>query len=119
MSATVADEYGKVTYADSVIAFIAGQSAAECYGLVGMAQRSLGEGITSIFKSDAAAASKGVEVQTDGSDVVLIKLFVTVKYGVSLAAVAENVIDKVKYNVENDTGLKVKSVDIVVQGIQL
>ena len=118
MSATVTNEYGKVTYADSVIAFIAGQSAAECYGLVGMSQRNLGEGISSIFKSDGGA-SKGVEVETDGSDVVSIKLYVTVKYGVSLAAVAENVIDKVKYNVENDTGVKVKSVDIVVQGIQL
>ena len=117
MSATVTDEYGKVTYDDSVIAFIAGQSAAECYGLVGLTQRNIGEGISSVFKG--SNASKGVEVRTDGSDTVEIKLFVTVKYGVSLAAVAENVIDKVKYNLENDTGVKVKSVDIVVQGIEL
>lgn len=117
MSATVTNEYGQVTYDDSVIAFIAGQSAAECYGLVGLAQRNIGEGFSNIFKG--SNASKGVEVETDGSDVVSVKLYVTVKYGVSLAAVAENVIDKVKYNIENDTGLKVKSVDIVVQGIQL
>lgn len=117
MSATVKNEYGSVTYDDSVLSFIAGQSAAECYGLVGMSQKNLAEGITNVFKG--SNANKGVNIFTDGSENVTVKLYVTVKYGVSMAAVAENIIDKVKYNIENDTGLKVKSVDIVVQGIQV
>ena len=62
---------------------------------------------------------KGVHVKTDGSENIVIELYITVKYGVSLAAVAENIIDKVKYTVEKETGLNVQSVDIIVQGIQI
>lgn len=117
MSATVKNEFGKITYNDSVLSFIAAQSASECYGLVGMSQKNIAQGISNVFKG--SNANKGVVVLTDGSEIISVQLYITVKYGVSMAAVAENIIDKVKYSIENDTGLNVKSVDIVVQGIQV
>lgn len=117
MSAVLKNNYGKIIYDENCISAIAGISATECYGLVGMSEKNIGDMITNLFKS--GNLQKGVKVKTDGSENVVIELYVTVKYGVSLSAVAENIIDKVKYSVEKDTGLNVVSVDIIVQGIQL
>ncbi len=67
----------------------------------------------------STSLKKGVEIRSDGSENLTVKLYVTMKYGVSLSAVAENIIDKVKYTVEKETGLNVASVDILVQSIQV
>lgn len=117
MSATVSNEYGKITYEGNTLSLLSGQAAAECYGLAGIANQGVGAGITNFFRG--ANAGKGVQVQENGTNEIDIKLYVTAKYGVSLPAVAENVIDKVKYTIENETGLTVGSVDIVVQSIEV
>ena len=54
-----------------------------------------------------------------GPQTVAIDLFVTLEYGVSLPAVAENTKDNVKYRVEDLTGLKVQYVNIHVEGIRV
>jgi uncharacterized alkaline shock family protein YloU len=117
MSAVLKNNYGKIIYDENSLAAIAGISATECYGLVGMSEKNVADMLANLFKSDNV--KKGVKIKADGSENIFIELYVTVKYGVSLSAVAENIIDKVKYSVEKDTGLNVASVDIIVQGIQL
>jgi len=117
MGAVLKNNYGKITYEDDYIATIAGISATECYGLVGMSDKHIGDAIANFFNS--SNLKRGVKIKTDGSDNITVELYINVKYGVSLSAVAENIIDKVKYSVEKDTGLNVDSVDIVVQGIEV
>jgi uncharacterized alkaline shock family protein YloU len=117
MSAILKNNYGKIMYEDDYIATIAGISATECYGLVGMSDKHIGETITNFFSG--GSLKRGVKIKTDGSDNIIVELYINVKYGVSLSAVAENIIDKVKYSIEKDTGLNVASVDIIVQGIEV
>ena len=62
--------------------------------------------------------SKGVKIVTKGSNVI-INLHVILEYGVRISVVAENIIEKVKFNVENLTGLTVDEVNIYVQGIRV
>ena len=100
-----------------MVAKIAGLRAIECYGIVGMANINASDGLGSLFKVENL--KKGIKVKTDGSDNVTIELFVIVKYGLSISVVAKNIIDTVKYGVEKATGLNVKSVNIVVQGIKI
>ena len=58
-------------------------------------------------------------MKTDNSDVVTIDLFIIVEYGVSIAAVASSIIQTVKYKVEKATGLTVKQVNVMVNGIRV
>ena len=51
-------------------------------------------------------------------DQIDIDLFVTIIYGASLTAVAENAIGNVRYRVEEMTGLKVRNVNIHVEGVR-
>ncbi len=42
-----------------------------------------------------------------------------VSYGVSISAVSDNLISNVKYKVEEFTGLKVKKINIFVEGVRI
>ncbi len=117
MSAVLDTGLGKVTYGNDFIASIAGLTATECAGVVGMASKSVGDGIGQLLKRDNIM--KGVKVLTNESNVLVIELFMIVEFGVAIGTVGENVIENVKYAVERLTGLKVKEVNITISGIRV
>ena len=41
------------------------------------------------------------------------------QYGINISTVANNIIDRVKYSVENTTSIKVSKIDVNVQGIRV
>lgn len=117
MSIEVASDIGQVEVTTEVISTIAGAAAMDCYGLVGMAsRRQLKDGITELLGRDNF--SKGIEAVTDDGE-VKIGMYIIVGYGTKISEVAHNVQSKVKYNVEQMTGLQVKEVNIFVQGVRL
>lgn len=116
MPARDKNHLGYIDIDDNVIATIAGLSAMESYGIVGMASKNATDGFFELLKRENL--SKGVKVYTDRSEVI-IDLHVILQYGIRISTVAENIIEKVKFNVENLTGLKVKKVNVYVQGIRV
>ena len=61
---------------------------------------------------------QGVKVYTQENE-VSVDLHVILQYGVRISVVAANIIEKVKYNLENYTGLKVNDINVFVQGINV
>ncbi|SEN15833.1 Asp23/Gls24 family envelope stress response protein [Lihuaxuella thermophila] len=117
MSLEVSTNLGQIEVANEVIATIAGVSAMDCYGLVGMASRSqLKDGITELLGRENL--SKGIEVRTENGETI-IDMYIIVGYGTKISEVAHNVQTKVKYTLEQMTGLKVNHVNIYVQGVRL
>lgn len=117
MSAVLKTSIGKISYSEDLIGKIAGMNAMECYGILGMANKNATDGIGNLLGIDNL--KRGVRVKTDGSENVSVELYVVVKYGVSISAVAANIIETVKFGLENITGLNVENVDVVVQGIKI
>ncbi len=109
-------DIGNVNISEEVIATIAGAAAIECYGLVGMSSTKLKDGIAQMLGREDL--KKGVEVVIEGEEVVL-NLYIIVGYGVNIAEVARNVIERVKYCVEKQTGLSVKHINVNVQGVKV
>jgi uncharacterized alkaline shock family protein YloU len=107
---------GKIVYSDEFISNLAGLATMDCYGIVGMASQKAMDGIVELLKGENL--NKGVKITTE-NDSIRIQLFVIVEYGVSISAVASNVIDTVKYKVETITGLSVPKVDVTVNGIRV
>ena len=60
----------------------------------------------------------GVKVATDG-DRIHIDLYVIVKFGVSIAAVADSLKQAVNYKVEKFTGMLVDTVNVNILGVKL
>lgn len=110
------NDFGNVNISEEVIATIAGAATTECYGLVGMASTKLKDGIAQMLGKEDL--KKGVEVSIKGEEVIL-NLYIMVGYGVNIAEVARNVIERVKYNVEKQTGLKVQHINVNVQGVKV
>lgn len=107
---------GGLDISEEVIAAIAGAAAVECYGLVGMAARKVTDGFAEILGRESL--SKGVAVTLEGRE-VRIDLYIIVTYGVKISEVANNVRERVKYSVENATGLVVREVNVNVQGVRV
>jgi len=113
---SLSNEIGKIEISAEVIASIAGASAIECYGLVGMASKSQTNGIVRLLKRDQL--TKGIKVHVE-EEAIVIDLFVIVQFGTKISVVADNIIKKVKYNVENQTGLTVKKVNLNIEGVRV
>jgi len=116
VGAKIVNELGVIEITDEVLSILAGITAIECYGIVGMASKRATDGLVELLGRDNL--SRGVRVHTQG-DEIIIDIFIIVEYGISIAAVAKNVIDTVKYNVETLTGLKVNKVNITVEGVRV
>ena len=97
-------ELGRITISSDAIAHIVGETARECYGVVGMAARGpVGKLLGRRERSPRASRSPG----TAGGGVT-IDLRVVVEYGLNLAEVASTVRNRVAYEVERLTGLPVR-----------
>ena len=114
MPGTINNEYGKVTISEDIIATVAGYAATENYGVVGMSAKTATDAILKLVGSEANK-KRGVKVSF--LDEVDIDLYVTMVYGVSLPVVAKNMIDNVRYRVQETTGIKVANVNIHVESI--
>ena len=111
------NELGTVTMNDEVVRKVAGFSALECYGIVGMAAKRTTDDIVQMLGLDNIG--RGVIVRIDAENRADIELYIIVEYGISISAVAETLIDTVKYKVEYLTGVKVKNVNVTVEDIRV
>lgn len=107
------EEYGKVTFADEVVAIIAGLAATEVKGVAAMSG-SVAGGIAE--KLGRKNLTKGVKVEV-GEKEAAIDLYIIVDYGVRIPEVAWNIQENVKKAVETMTGLSVVEVNVHVQGV--
>ena len=105
MKGHINTDIGEVMIDHDVLAKYAGASAVECFGVVGMASVNMKDGIVKLLKKDNL--SHGVNVIIDEKNKITIDLHIIVSYGVSISAVADNLISNVKYNVEEFSGLEV------------
>ncbi|MBS7527448.1 Asp23/Gls24 family envelope stress response protein [Fusibacter paucivorans] len=116
MSIKIMNEIGEINIEHDVLATIAAMAAMECYGLVGLTYKSARNGIAKMLKGEHM--SKGVEIRPV-EEGVEIDLFVIIQYGTKISVVAENIIEKVKYQVETQTGIDVKEVNLNIEGVRV
>jgi len=116
MPGKLTNQYGTTIIDDHVLASIAGLSAMECYGVVGMVTRSSAGGLVELLLREQS--SKGVKVHTNDEEIT-IDLYVIVQFGTRISVVANNIIEKVKYSIENLTGMTVSKVNVNIQGVRV
>ena len=100
-----------------VIAKYAGSVAVECFGIVGMAAVNMKDGLVKLLKRDYL--NHGINVKVDEDNEIIIDFHVIVAYGISISTVSDNLIETVKYKVESFTGMKIKKINIYVEGVRV
>lgn len=107
---------GNIVIDNEVIAKYAGSIAVECFGIVGMAGVSVKDGLVHLLKKDSL--TRGINVTIEKNKLTL-DFHVIVAYGVSIIAVADNLISTVKYKVEEFTGIEINKINIFVDGVRV
>lgn len=116
MKGQIDTDMGKIVVDEDVLAKYAGSAAVECFGVVGMASVNMKDGIVKLLKRDNIR--HGVNVSVTGNK-LHIELHIIVAYEVSILAVAENLVENVKYKVEEYTGMDVGKIVICVEGVKV
>lgn len=116
MKGRISNKLGEIRINPEVIAIYAGTTAVECFGIVGMAAISMKDGLVKLLKKESL--THGINVNIEDNRISL-DFHVIVAYGISISAVADNLIENVKYKVEEFTGMNVDKINIYVEGVRV
>ena len=117
MKGQMENQYGTVLIDENVIATYAGSVAVECFGIVGMAAVNVKDGLVKLLKKEHI--THGIEVVVGDNNEITIDFHVIIAYGVAIVTVCDNLIETVKYKVEQFTGMKVDKINIHVEGVRV
>ena len=111
------NENGSVNVSTSVYVDIAGTAASHCFGVTGMAARSVKDGVYHLLRKESARKGVLVDFHEDGT--ISIDLHIMVNHGVNLAAVGASIISEVRYVVTKCTGTEVRDVNVYVDSMMI
>ena len=108
---------GSILVSDAALSNITGAAATSCFGVKGMAYRSMTDGLVHLLRREAM--SKGVRIIPHEEGDISIELHIIVEHGVNIAAVCRSIISQVRYMVSENTGANIRSVDVCVDSMNL
>lgn len=108
-------EQGEISVSSAVFSNITGMAATNCFGVKGMAYRSMTDGLVHLLRPEAM--SKGVKVTYNDDNTVSIELHIMVDAGVNIATVCRAIMSEVKYVVTCNTGVEVRDVNVCVDSV--
>ena len=111
------NENGSVNISTSVYTDIVGTAVTNCFGVKGMAARSVTDGVYHLLRKESM--SKGVRVEFHEDDTISIDLHIIVDNGVNLSAVGASIISEVRYVVTKCTGTEVRAVNVYIDSMMI
>ena len=110
-------ENGSVNVSTSVYTEIVGTAATNCFGVKGMAARSVTDGVYHLLRKESV--SKGVRVHFNEDNSISIDLHIVVDNNVNLSAVGASIISEVRYVVTSCTGTEVRAVNVYIDSMMI
>ena len=110
-------EQGEISVSSAVFSNITGMAATNCFGVKGMAYRSMTDGLVHLLRREAM--STGVNVIYNEDESISIELHIIVENGVNIPAVCRSIMNEVRYVVNKNTGAEVRAVDVFVDSMIL
>ena len=110
-------ENGSINVSNAVYTDIAGTVATNCFGVKGMAARSVKDGVYHLLRKESM--SKGVNVTIHEDETISIDLHIIVDNGVNLTTLGESIISRVRYEVNKYTGTQVRDVNVYIDSMMI
>ena len=111
------NENGSVCVSTNVYTDIAGAAASNCFGVKGMAARSVKDGVYHLLRKESMG--KGVRVHFHEDNTISIDLHIMVDNGVNLTAVGASIISEVRYVVTSTTDTEVRAVNVYFDSMSI
>ncbi len=109
------EQNGSISFANDVVATIAGLATVEIEGVAGMSGGFSG-GLAELL--GRKNLTKGVKVEV-GKEECAIDLYIVVEYGAEIPLMCEKIQANVKKAVETMTGLRPVEINIRIQGVRI
>ncbi len=106
---------GGIHISPAAVATVAYHATLQSYGVVGLAPKSIAEGLALTITREPA---KGISVRYDGENID-IDIYVIIEYGTRITSVADSVANTVKFQVERALGMPVHEINIHVAGLRV
>ena len=116
MECKIKNDIGTIYINEDVLLKVVGYAALECYGIVAMSSKRAKDGIVEWLGRENL--SKGVQLRMV-EDMLDVDLYIVVEYGIFVSVVCKTIVEVVKYKLESMTGVKVRKVNISVEGIRV
>lgn len=107
---------GSIEVSQEYFSYLIGHAVSSCYGVAGMVKSGTRQGLRSLF-SKRTFADEGIRVRSEGEKLV-VDLHICVIYGMNIAEISKSIVNKVRYTVEEATGLAVKKVNVYIDGMK-
>lgn len=117
MKGSMSTDLGIITIYPEVIAKYAGSVAVECFGIVGMAAVNVKDGLVRLLKKESL--THGIQISISEKNSLTLNFHVIVAYGVNILSVSDNLMNNVKYKVEEFTNMPVEKINIFVEGVRV
>ena len=111
------NENGKICVSANVYTDIAGTAASNCFGVKGMAARSVSDGLYHLLRKESM--SKGVRIEFHEDESISVDLHIMVDSGVNLSAVGASIISEVRYVITKCTGTQVRAVNVYIDSMMV
>ena len=107
---------GCIEISQEYFAYLIGNAVSSCYGVAGMVKNGTRQGLRSVFFKKTFA-DEGIRVRSENNKLV-VDLHISVIYGMNISEIAKSIVNKVRYTIEEATGLSVKKVNVYVDGMK-
>lgn len=114
----VKNHVGEITVSQEYFMSLISNTVTNCFGVVQMNASTAKQTLMAYLpKKEGKNAPCGVSVRV-GKDKLVVDLHITVMYGVNVSAVVKSIMNKVRYTIEESTGISVERVNVYVDGIK-
>ena len=107
---------GKIDISEGYLSKLIGNAVTSCFGVVGMVPSNSKQKFLNGFLKNKSIDT-GIKV-IGNSDSISTEIHIVVTYGMNINAIASSITEKVKYVVEEKTGINVEKVVVKVDGIK-
>ena len=107
---------GTVVITEQFLSKLIGFEVTSCFGVVGMMPHGSKQRIVDVF-SKRKAVDTGIIV-SGNAETIDVEIHIVVTYGMNISAIAASITEKVKYIVNEITGINVGKVSVMVDDIK-
>ena len=112
----VQNNIGTIIISQDYLTALIGSTVTGCFGVVQMNISSAKQTLMAALVK-RRSFERGINVRA-GKDKLVVDLHITVLYGVNVGTVVKSIINKVKYVMEESTGISVERVNVYVDEIK-
>lgn len=108
---------GVIELSQRYFAQLIGNAVSCCFGVAGMANSGARQGVLALVRKNKPFPGRGVRVSKDGSG-LCVELHIVIGYGLNISSITKSIVNKVRYTVEEATGLEVRKVNVFVDSVK-